>query len=59
MMSKFRMWYIEHQDAITWFIIGLMVSNGLMHLGRGQFGWALFDFGIALLNFSLRRQRLS
>jgi hypothetical protein len=58
MMSKFRMWYIENQDAITWFVIGLMVSNGITHLSRGQLGWAAFDFGIAFLNFSLRRQRL-
>lgn len=58
-MSKFRMWYVENQDAITWFIIGLLVSNGFTNLSHGNLGWAVFDFGIALLNFSLRRQRLS
>lgn len=58
-MSKFKTWYVDNQDAITWFVIGLMVSNGFMHLGQGKLGWAAFDFGIALLNFGLRKQRLS
>lgn len=59
MMSNFRMWYIENQDAITWFLIGLLVSNGFTNLGRGAWGWAIFDFALAFLNFGMRKHRLS
>jgi hypothetical protein len=55
-MEKFANWMREYNAEITWFIIGVLVQSGLEKLARGQWEWALFDFGIALVNFFLYKR---
>lgn len=52
-MTAFREWYIKHQDAITWFIIGVCAMAGLSSLAVGDYTNALINFGIAALNYFL------
>ena len=57
-MSSFRDWYIRHQDAITWFLIGFLTADGINNLAQGKVGMALISFGIALLNFFMAKERM-
>jgi hypothetical protein len=50
-MSKFRLWYITNQDAISWFIIGLCVGQGIESLAAGNYSSAALSFGVAALNY--------
>jgi hypothetical protein len=52
-MSAFRTWYITHQDAITWFIIGLCVGQGIHELAAGNYTSAAFNFAVAGVNYFL------
>ncbi len=54
-MSKFRQWYLENNEAITWFLIGFLTADGLNSLAQGKPGMAAISFGIAALNFFLRK----
>jgi len=57
-MSAFREWYIKHQDAITWFVIGVCVMAGLSSLAVGNYTNALVNFFIAGLNYALNSHKL-
>jgi uncharacterized MnhB-related membrane protein len=57
-MSAFRTWYITHQDAITWFIIGICVMAGLSSLVVGNYVNAVINFGIAALNYFLNKHKM-
>jgi hypothetical protein len=52
-MNKFLDWMRYHNAEITWFIIGVLTQAGLENLARGDFGSALFDLGIAFVNYLL------
>jgi hypothetical protein len=52
-MSSFREWYIKHQDAITWFIIGVCVMSGLTSLAAGNYSGAAINFVVAAINYYL------
>lgn len=54
MWGKFREWYIKHDLAITWFLIGVLTSTGLDSLARQEYGQALLAFAIAFINFKFR-----
>jgi hypothetical protein len=58
-MSKFRTWYVTHQDAITWFLVGLLTMQGLTELAQGDYFWAGISFAIAYLNYAIRRFRMT
>ena len=58
-MSKFRTWYVTNQDAITWFLIGLLTMQGLNELARGDYMWAGISFVIAYANYAMRRLRMT
>lgn len=58
-MSKFRTWYVTHQDAITWFLIGWLTLAGLNELAQGDYLWAGISFAIAYLNYAMRRHRMT
>lgn len=57
-MSKFKLWYVTNQDAITWFLIGVLTAQCIDHLGRGEYGYATLSAGIALANYFLVNVRL-
>jgi hypothetical protein len=58
-MNKFKTWYVTHQDAITWFLIGWLSSAGLYELAHSNYIWAAVLFVIAFLNYAVNRVRLS
>lgn len=58
-MSKFRTWYITHQDAITWFLIGWLSCAGLNELAHKNYIWAAVLLVIACLNYAVNRVRMS
>lgn len=55
-MNKFREWYINNSNEITWFLIGLLVSGGIDSLARGNYGNAALGFGIAFLNYIMNKR---
>jgi hypothetical protein len=57
-MSTFRTWYITHQDAITWFIIGVCVMTGLASLAAGNYIGAAFNFVIAAVNYFFGKHKM-
>ena len=58
-MNTFRRWYICNQDAITWFIIGILSMSCLSSLSKGNYVWAAVDAAIIYVNFKLRNVRMS
>lgn len=54
---SFRDWYLKHQDAITWFLIGFLMCSGFVNLSNDRPGWACIDFSIAFLNYFFVRQK--
>lgn len=55
-MNKFREWYMNNSNEITWFLIGLLVSGGIDSLIRGNYVSAALGFGIAYLNYILNKR---
>ena len=58
-MNSIKRWYVNNQDAITWFIIGILSVNCLHNLSKGDYIWAAFDAAIAYVNFKLRNVRMT
>lgn len=52
-MSKFREWYVQNQDAITWFIIGVLTSGMLDQLARHNFWLAALSAVLILGNYKM------
>ncbi len=57
-MSTFRNWYMTHQDAITWFLIGWLASAGLNELAHGNYVSSAVLIGLAGLNYMFRNARV-
>ena len=57
-MNKFREWYIRNQDAISWFLIGLLSGQALEQLSRRDYISALLSAAFAAANYYLVRVRL-
>jgi hypothetical protein len=58
-MNKFKTWYVTHQDAITWFLIGWLTMQGFHELAQGDYVWAGISFVLAGINYAFRRIRLN
>lgn len=58
-MNAFRDWYVRNQDAITWFLIGLLTAGMVDHLARRQYIWALVSAGLIYINYRFSRVRLT
>jgi hypothetical protein len=56
-MNKFVFWFRDNQFEVTWFLIGFLCADGFASLARGDSLGALFDFGIAFLNYVLNKRR--
>jgi len=55
-MDKIKIWFIDNQFEINWFLIGFLCSSGLEDFGHGDLFGALFAFGIAFVNYALNRR---
>jgi hypothetical protein len=58
-MNTFRDWYVRNQDAITWFIIGILTAGMVDHIARQQYTWALVNAGLIYINYRFSRVRLT
>jgi hypothetical protein len=58
-MNSIKQWYVRNQDAITWFIIGILSLSCLSNLYKGDYSWAAMDVVIIYVNFRLRNVRMS
>ena len=58
MMNSLTNWYVGNQDAITWFIIGVLTMTTLNSLALGNYGWAVISAFLVWVNYKLRKVRL-
>jgi hypothetical protein len=57
-MSNFRNWYVTHQDAITWFIIGWLSFGFIDRLINQDWIWAVVNAVLIWANVRLSKVRL-
>lgn len=57
-MDTIKNWYVRHQDAITWFIIGFLTMGTGNSLAQGNYGWAAITAFLIWTNYKLRTVRL-
>jgi hypothetical protein len=57
-MNKIREWYTRNQDAISWFLIGLLSGQALDQLARREYFGALLSAALAAVNYYFVRVRL-
>ena len=55
MWDKIRTWMYKNSIQITWFLIGLFTAFGIDDLGTGNFIAAGINFGLAWINYILRK----
>ena len=58
MLNNFRSWYIRNQDAITWFLIGLLTAGGIDALIEERYISAVINFALAYANYKLSAIRM-
>lgn len=56
-MNKLRQWHKDHENEITWFLIGTFIAFGFTDVAKGDWGWAIIDFGLAYINFAFRSSK--
>jgi len=54
-MDRFMKWFRTYNTEVTWFIIGMMLTNAIVHLANGQFGLAVVDLVLAGINYQFWR----
>jgi hypothetical protein len=57
-MSKIRNWYVKHQDAITWFVIGSLLVAAVNSAIHGTWIWAGVCAVLAAINYKFRKFRM-
>ena len=58
MMEHFKNWYVRNQDAITWFLIGLLTSGMLDQLVKRDYWMALLSAVLIWVNYKMSKVRL-
>ena len=58
MMTKFREWYVRNQDAITWFVIGLLTLSTIDYAIKGDWLWATISAVLIAINYKFRNVRM-
>lgn len=57
MLEKIEYFYQTYYTELTWFIVGMLINNMMVHLSLGQPGMALLDIAIAGANFYFWKTR--
>lgn len=57
-MTKFREWYVRHQDAITWFVIGMLSIATVDYAVKGDWLWAAITVTLIVINYKFRKFRM-
>ena len=55
MWDNFRAWMYINKVEINWFLIGLFTAFGIDALAMGSISGALVNFGLAGINYALRK----
>jgi hypothetical protein len=55
MWDNFRTWMVLNSVQVTWFLIGLFTAFGIDALGTGNLIGAAINFGLAGVNYALRK----
>lgn len=50
-MKKFHQWCVANQDSISWFLIGVLLTQTITCLGNRQYLEAAILGGLAFLNY--------
>ena len=58
MTERFGQWYSQNQDAISWFLIGVLFASGVNSLILGDYFWAAWNLGFAVINYKLIPHRV-
>ena len=56
-MNSFRAWYIRNSDEITWFLIGFLISDALVEIGRQDYQAAGISCLVAGINYFFYAKR--
>jgi hypothetical protein len=56
-LYKLTRWYNQHNDEITWFLIGFLFYAGLDDLYHHNYISSVIDFGLVILNYKCYRDR--
>jgi hypothetical protein len=51
MMERFYQWYSRNQDAISWFLIGVLSISGVDALIRENYFWGTWNLLFAFINY--------
>ena len=57
-MNSFRDWYIRNQDAITWFVIGVLTMSTIDYAARGDWLWAAISTALVFANYKMLPVRI-
>lgn len=52
-MKQFDQWYSRNQDAVTWFLIGALVTSGIDAFSHRDYFWAAWNLSFAFINYKL------
>ena len=55
MWDNFRIWMAINAVQVTWFMIGLFTAFGIDSLATGNLIGAAINFGLAWINYLLRK----
>lgn len=55
MWNSFKYWLFYHRVEVNWFLIGLFTAFGIDALAADNWVSALFNFGLAWINYTLRK----
>ena len=58
MWNKFRSWYIQYQDEITWFLMGALTAFGIADFGQGHYLSAFICLFLAWGQYLFRNWRI-
>jgi hypothetical protein len=57
-MNSFKNWYVSNQDAITWFLIGVLTQAMIYNFSHGDWLWTAITALLIWTNYKLRNVRL-
>lgn len=58
-MNSFKNWYVSNQDAITWFIVGVLTDGMLHSLTQGEYASAAISAAFIVVNVGLIKNKIS
>jgi len=54
-MDKFRAWYVEYQDEISWFLIGWLSLTTVYYFIQQQYFWSAVNAVLVYANYKMSK----